>query len=164
MVAVGLYLSLATVRRGAVPFFFEPGFFLFMSNLFLFAFVGLTAAAIVKRRETQWHRRLMFCGMATLTAPGWGRLLPMPLLIPWAGWVSFAAIMLFPIAGVIADLRRSGRVHPAWWWGIGVMVATQLVVVAIANSGLGLSIYELATQGSPGASVAPSAYPPSPAG
>ena len=29
------------------------------------------------RRRTDWHRRLMFCGMAILTGPGLGRLLPM---------------------------------------------------------------------------------------
>jgi hypothetical protein len=164
MTIIGLYMTTRVLRLGTAPFFFEPAYFLFMSSLSLLAFVGLAIAAIVNRRRTQWHRRLMFCGMALLTGPGWGRLLPMPLLIPWAGWVAFAAAMLFPIAGVIADLRRSGRVHPGWWWGVGVMVATQLVIVTIDHSAFGLSIYHMVTEGSPGAALAPNAYPPSPLG
>ena len=128
MIVVGLYMSLRVVRLGKVPFFFEPAYFLFMTCLTLCSFAGLIAAAVVNRRRTEWHRRLMFCGMAMLTSPGWGRLLPMPLLIPWAGWVAFSATLLFPIAGIIADLRRNGRVHPAWWWGMGIMIGTELLV------------------------------------
>jgi hypothetical protein len=162
MVAAGLYVTVAMVRRGAVPFFFEPAYFLFMDGLFLLAFAGLAVAAIVKRRQTQWHRRLMFCGMAILTGPGWGRLLPAPLLIPWAGEVTFAMVTIFPIAGMIADLRRSGKVHPAWWWGIGTIAVTQIAVSALTVSAPGRAIYRMVTDGAPGAALPPNAYPPLP--
>ena len=87
--------------------------FLVFNPLTLFAFAGLTAAAIVMRRRTDWHRRLHLCGMTLLLGPGFGRLLPMPLLPPFAFEAVFAASMLFPLAGVISDLRRTGRIHPA---------------------------------------------------
>jgi len=164
MIVIGLYMSTRSVRLGAVPFFFEPGYFLFMTSLTLFSFTGLVIAAVVNRRRTEWHRRLMFCSMAMLTSPGWGRLLPMPLFIPWASWASFGATLLFPIAGMIADLKRKGRIHPAWWWGMGIMVATELLVHIVTNSAPGLSIYQLVTEGTPGAAVAPNAYPPPPVG
>jgi hypothetical protein len=162
MVILGTAVTLAMVRRGGVPFFFTPSFFLIMDPLSIYSFAGLTTAAIILRKKTEWHRRLHLCGMATLTGPGFGRLLPMPFLIPWAGWAVFAAIMIFPLIGVIADLRRTGGVHRAWVWGIGVMVAVQIAMPLIAHSPLGAAIYKGVTAGSPGAAIDPMVYPPFP--
>ncbi len=163
MVVLGCLVTLAIVRRGQVPFFFQPLQFLIFDPVSVFTFAGLSAAAIVLRRQTGWHRRLHFCGMALLLGPGFGRLLPMPLLPPWAFEATFVATLIFPIIGVIADRRRSGRVHPAWGWGIGTMVASLLVVEVVSYSAVGLAIYDRVTAGTPGASVAPLAFPASPA-
>lgn len=162
MVVLGIAVTVAMVRRGGVPFFFTPAYFLIMDPVTVLSFAGLTVAAIVLRKRTEWHRRLHYCGMALLTGPGFGRLLPMPFLIPWAGWVVFAAVMIFPVIGVIADLRRTGRVHPAWWWGIGTLVAVQLVIAGLAQTRLAADIYAAVTAGSPGAAIAPLLYPPPP--
>lgn len=148
MVVVGIYLTAANIRVGRAPPFFEPASFLVMNSLHVMCFSGLVAVAIRMRSSTQWHRRLMFCGMAILLGPGFGRLLPMPLLIPWADWAVVAGSLAFVIAGVIRDLRKDGRVHPAWWWGIGAMLVTQALVDPISHSGLGLGIYEAVTTGS----------------
>src|SRR3954465_3503828 len=128
MVVLGCWVTVAMVRRGQVPFFFRPPQFLVFDPMAVFPFAGLPAAAIMLRRRTDWHRRLHYCGMSLLLGPAFGRLLPMPLLQPWAWECSFAAGMLFPIAGVIADLRRSGRVHPAWRYGIGTMLACFVLI------------------------------------
>lgn len=162
MIVVGFTTGIVLVRKGGTPFFFTPLYFLVMDCLSVLTFGGLTAAAITLRRRTDWHRRLMYCGMALLTGPGWGRLLPMPFMIPWAGWGVFAAVMIFPFVGVMADLRRTGRVHPAWWVGIGAIVCFQLLIGLIASSPLGLALYDMAMVGSPGAVIAPLAYPPLP--
>lgn len=164
VVVVGIYTTATMVRRGASPFFFEPVFFLFMNALSVLAFGGLAAAAIVLRRRTEWHRRLMFCGMAVLTGPAFGRLLPMPLLIPFAAWGVFVGVMLLPAIGIIGDLRRRGSVHPAWWWGIGVMSLTQIAMGVIAFSPAGLAVYDAVTTGAPGAAVAPLEFPQPPSG
>jgi hypothetical protein len=148
MVFSGIFITVANIRSGRVPGFFEPALFLPMNTLGALCFLGLGAAAIRMRRSTQRHRRLMFCAMATILAPGFGRLLPMPLLIPWADWATAGASMLFPVAGAIHDLRKDGKVHPAWWWGLGAMLGTQLLVRGIAHSALGLSIYQAVTSGS----------------
>jgi hypothetical protein len=71
--------------------------------------------------------------------------------------------LVFPLAGAIRDLRRRGKVHPAWLWGIGAIVGGQIFVLAIIHSPAGDALCRLATQGSPGAAVAPMAYPPFPA-
>jgi hypothetical protein len=163
MVFMGCYVTVQMVRAGYVPFFFRPLQFLVFDPVTVFAFAGLTVAAVRLRRRTEWHRRLHFCGMSLLLGPAFGRLLPMPLLQPWAWEVDVAVCVLFPIAGVIADIRRSGRIHPAWHWGIATMVGTLVVTEAITYSPLGTSIYSQVTKGSPGASIAPLDFAPPPA-
>jgi hypothetical protein len=162
MVILGVAVTLALVRAGRVPFFFRPQQFLVFDPLTLFAFVGLTVAAIRLRRTTDWHRRLHFCAMTMMLGPALGRLLPVPLLIPWAFEATFAATMLFPAAGVIADWRRDGRVHPAWWWGIGVVVATLVLVEVVTYSPVGDALYAALTADTPGAVVPGRDFPPPP--
>ena len=162
MVLLGCLVTLAMLRRGQVPFFFRPLQFLVFDPMTLFFFAGLTIAAVTMRRQTQWHRRLHFCGMSLLTMPAFGRLLPMPLLQPWAWEAAFAASMIFPIAGIVADLRRSGQVHPAWRYGIGAMLACFVLTEAITYSPVGTALYRVVTAGSPGASVPALEFAPPP--
>ena len=155
MVVMGCFVTVEMVRRGYVPFFFRPLQFLVFDPVTVLTFAGLTVAAVRLRKRTEWHRRLHFCGMSLLLGPAFGRLLPMPLLQPWAWEAAFAVTMLFPLAGVIADIRRSGRIHPAWHWGIATMIGCLVVTEAITYSPLGTSIYDAVAKGSPGASIGP---------
>jgi hypothetical protein len=164
MILLGCLVTLAMLRRGQVPFFFRPLQFLVFDPMTLLTFAGLTFAAVAMRRQTQWHRRLHFCGMSLLLGPAFGRLLPLPLLEPWAWEASFAACLLFPAAGIVADLRRGGQAHPAWRYGIGAMLACLVLTEAITYSPVGTALYRLVTAGSPGASVDPLAFAPPPVG
>lgn len=164
MVIMGFVVTVAMVRNGHVPFFFRPLQFLVFDPVTVLAFAGLTIAAVRLRRRTEWHRRLHFCAMALLLAPAFGRLLPMPMIQPWAWEASFAAGLMFPIVGAICDIRRSGRIHPAWHWGMAVMIGAFVLTEAISYSPVGLALYDWVTAGSPGAAVAPLDFPPPPAG
>lgn len=164
MVISGFVVTVVMVRSGTVPFFFQPLQFLVFDPVAVLTFAALTAAAIALRRRTEWHRRLHFCGMAMLLAPAFGRLLPLPLLQPWAWEATFAVTLLFPIAGAWSDVRRSGRVHAAWIWGIGAMLASFLVTQGVAYGPLGIPLYDAVTEGSRGADVDPLSFPPPPEG
>lgn len=159
MVALGTQVTMAMVQRGQVPFFFRPLQFLVFDPATVIAFAGLSAAAIVLRRQTDWHRRLHYCGMAVLLDPAIGRLLPVPFLIPWAYEATFVATLIFPAIGVARDLRRTGRVHPAWKWGIGTMFLMLFAIEAITYSPVGAALYRAVTDGTPGAAVAPLDFP-----
>lgn len=163
MMVVGFGVVIAIARRGQVPFFFQPLQFLVFDPITLLTFAGLTTWAIVRRQQTDWHRRLHLCGTAMLLGPGFGRLLPMPLLAPWAWEAVFAASMLIPLVAVMVDWKRSGSVHPAWRAGILVMLASFVVTEAIAYSPMGQALYRVVTFDSPGASVAPLAFAAPPA-
>ena len=162
MLVLGCSATVAMVRRGQVPFVFRPLHFLVFDTVALFAFVGLTTWAILWRRRTDWHRRLHFCGMTMLLMPGIGRALPMPLLMPWSWEAAIAASMIFPMAGVVSDLRRSGKVHPAWRYGIAAMLATFILIEAVTFSPVGDPLYRKVTIGSPGSAVPPLQFAPAP--
>jgi hypothetical protein len=102
--------------------------------------------------------------MTILIGPAFGRTLPMPLLQPWSWEAAFVVALLFPIAGTWADIRRSGRIHPAWTWGIAAILGSFVVTQSIAYSPLGKAIYDRVTVGHPGAAINPLAYPAPPEG
>lgn len=159
MIVLGFLVTIAMVRRAGVPFFFKPLQFLVFDPVILLSFAGLTWAAVMMRRRTDWHRRLHYCGMSLLLGPAFGRLLPMPFLIPWAFETVVAACLIFPLVGAWSDLRRSGRIHPAWGYGIATIVGALLLTEAITYSPVGGALYRVATSGAPGAEVPPLKFP-----
>jgi len=164
MLYFGTAVTVMNVQAGTVPFFFQPLHMLVFDPLSLIGCMALIGAGIALRKHTGWHRRLNYCGMALLVGPGVGRLLPMPLLIPWAYQTAFWVLPIFALIGMVADWRRDGRVHPAWFWGLGGMIATELLTDVITFTPIGLALYDAVTAGTPGAAVAPLAFPPSPLG
>jgi hypothetical protein len=84
MVVAGIAMTIASMRRNGGPFFFDANEFLISNPIGLLTFAGLVGAALALRRRTDWHRRLMIGAMASITGPGFGRLLPTPLFAPWA--------------------------------------------------------------------------------
>lgn len=164
MILLGFAVTVALVQRGSVPFIFTPLQFLIFDPLTLVSFAALTAAAIALRRRTEWHRRLHFCAMAMLLGPGIGRLIPMPLLMPYAWEATLLFILPFPIAGMISDRRRTGVTHPAWRWGLGAIIGSTVLIELLTYGPLGFPIYRAVTAGTPGASVAPLQHPSPPIG
>jgi hypothetical protein len=151
MVAAGTLIMVTVARRTGGPFFFAVNEFLISNMALLWCFGGLAFWALRQRRHTGWHRRLMLCAMAILTGPGLGRLLPMPLMIPYAWDISVAATWLFPITGMIADRRSTGQVHPAYWWGLGSYAGVFVLSMLLANSPAGHAITQWVIAGTPGA-------------
>jgi hypothetical protein len=155
MMFMGCFVTVAMVRAAHVPWVFKPLQFLVFDPVIVFTFAALTIAAVRLRRQTEWHRRLHYCAMSMLIGPGIARLLPLPLFVPWAWESFFASCLIFPLVGVYADVRRCGRAHPAWKYGIAAMIAGFALTEAITYSPVGVELYATVVRGSPGASVAP---------
>ncbi|HEX4848728.1 MAG TPA: hypothetical protein VFV30_11330 [Novosphingobium sp.] len=162
MLTAGLAVTIALAREGRVPFFFYPQQFVVGDPLSLFTFVGLTAWAVSRRGDPEWHVRLQICALAAITGPGFGRLLPMPLIAPYGFEAAGLAGLVFPLAGLIRDRRLGLPAHPAWLWGMAAIVAMIAGMDLIAYSPLGDAIYAAMTAGSPGAAVPGLALPPPP--
>jgi hypothetical protein len=150
LLVMGSWISIDVIQRGTTPFFFQPQNFLIANPLSATAFAALAWWAIRMRRQT------------AIIGPGFGRLLPMPLLIPYAFELAGIVGLVFPVAGMIRDYRRTGRVHPAWYWGIAGIISVIPVSHVIANSAVGDAIYTAVTAGHPGAEVPGLEFAPPP--
>lgn len=164
LVVMGLLISIDVTQRGTAPFFFRPQYFLIANPLGLLCFVMLTTWAIRMRRRSDWHKRLHICAMAAIIGPAFGRLLPMPLLIPYAFDIAVLAGLVFPLAGMVRDWRRDGKVHPAWWRGVLAILVVLPLAHLTANSPVGDAIYAAVTAGHPGADVPGLEFAPPPPG
>jgi hypothetical protein len=151
MIAAGAMIILVSVRGSGGPFFFAQNEFLISNMAGVLVFGVLALWALRAQRYTGWHRRLMLVAMSALTGPGLGRLLPMPLLIPYAWPTAVCASFIFGVIAMLADWRANGRVHPAYWWGMGINVGGFLASMALAYSPLGYAITEAVIAGTPGA-------------
>ena len=151
MVVMGFVIMITSMRRTGGPFFFDQNEFMISNTMLLVLFCVLVITALRRRRHTGWHRRLMLVAMAILTGPGLGRLLPMPLLIPNAWRIMMVITLIWPAIGMIRDLRCDGRIHPAYLWGAGAIIAVQIVADLIAYSAWGTSLTQQVLAGTPGA-------------
>jgi hypothetical protein len=106
------------------------------------AFAFLIYEAWRRRREAQWHKRLMLGATILFVAgPGFSRI---PLAPPtfWA----FTAQLLVGTALIYApvfvwDRRTQGKIHPATWTGYAVATAAAIVPLALiyTNSWAGIA-------------------------
>lgn len=152
MVGLGTAITLTVIRGNGGPFFFARDEFLIGNPVGILTFAGIVFWAISLRRRTDWHSRLMLCAMASITGPGFGRLLPMPLLMPVAWWTAAVVFpALFILVGMRRDKRRIGRVHPAYIWGLCLLIGTQALAEIVAFSPAGKALGDAVTAGTPGA-------------
>ncbi|MFG6284306.1 hypothetical protein [Sphingomonas sp. S6] len=147
LVPLGIAVTLIAIRRHSVPFFFPVPVFLAINVFGLLGFSGLFAAAIMMRRRREWHPRLMVCAAAMLSAPAFGRLLPMPLLGNWGPLAITIAVLAYPVAGMVHDRNSRGGVHRAWWVGACVIAIVQLTAGPLAFSSAFQSISETIASG-----------------
>jgi hypothetical protein len=155
LLIVGALILFRMMRSAAVPPFWTYSYFMVMNLMSLLAFAALTIAAIAWRKQTQWHRRLMFCAMAALVITPVNRLTPDAVLAQYMSLGSALAILLFPLSGMAADWRRDRRIHAAWFWGLGALILTGLTTEIVGRMQLAGSLVALITAGSPGAQIDP---------
>ena len=116
------------------PFLIVP-----LSALVLFA--GFVTAAILNRRRSDWHKRFMLIGTAALLNAAIARFFFLasagfgPGLRPGLGPPRPVESALLPafladaviILAVLFDWGHRGRVHPAYLWGLPIMLAVQVL-------------------------------------
>ncbi len=114
MCVSGLWVTTTAIAAGRAQ---PANIFMMLNILTVICFAGLVGAAMMMRRRTDWHGRLLTCATILLTGPAWARLLPMQSLGGAGLFAISGCVILIASWGAAHDRRRRGRVHPAWYWG-----------------------------------------------
>jgi hypothetical protein len=164
LLVLGLLVTWETVRTGRTPFFFQPQHFLVANPLTLLGALGLLAAAISLRKHHDWHPRLQIGSFVLLMGPGFGRLLPMPFLTPYAFEVASLAALVFVAVAACRETWLHKRVHPAWAWTVIVLLGSLLFARIVAGSPIGQALHAAAVSGTAAEGSDGMAFPPPPPG
>jgi len=132
MVVVGFVAAVDAARRGSTP----PGgppplVFMAIPLADLAVFATLVGAGIWFRRRADIHKRLMLTSTISILTPAIARL---PGILMAGPLAFFALTDSFVVACLIYDRVTRGRVHPAFWWGGGLLLASQVGRLAIAGT------------------------------
>jgi hypothetical protein len=132
IVAFASMTGIGAIRLGFVPPFFSDAYFLALVHVGVLVFAGMVLWAIAMRHRTDWHRRLMIGSTVMILEPALGRLLPMPLIMPWGEWV--ALVFQLAALAILArhDLKTLGRVHPATLASAAVVTVGHVAFEALA--------------------------------
>jgi hypothetical protein len=129
MVVVGTAIAMVSLRYnfahgnlGALSFFAIP-----IGDMVVFPL--LVTAALMWRRQTEVHKRLMLLATVSVLDAAVAR---WPLAIMANGPVAFFALTdLYIVAGVVFDMASRKRVHHAYLWGGLLIVGSQIVRLAV---------------------------------
>lgn len=129
MIAVGTLAGLYQVARASGPPMVPPLSWLSVPLLSVPVFTILIGLALIQRQDTASHKRYMFISMIEMTTPGLGRI-PWPEFIP--GPIALFGIGdIFLVALLAWDIRSTGKIHRATAVGGTLLIASQILRVAV---------------------------------
>ncbi len=139
IVGVACYTGVMALKLHTVPPFFTNAYFLALVLVDAVVFAGLIYAGITRRKETEFHRRLMIGGVIMLMEPALGRLLPMPFMNGMGEWV--VLVIQLGVVAIMAlhDRKVLGAIHPA--------TATAGAIIAMSHVLIELSAHNATVQG-----------------
>ncbi|MFC0204535.1 hypothetical protein [Novosphingobium soli] len=134
IVVLASVTCVAGLRAGMFPPFFTPAYFLAVVHVGVAVFAALVATAIARRARAQWHKRLMIGSTILLMEPALGRVLPMPFIVPWGGWL--VTVVQLGVAALVLrhDRRTLGHMHPATGAVLSAIVLGRVVIEMLALS------------------------------
>lgn len=134
VVAMCSFVGIRIDQMGMQPPFFTPAYFMALTQLDAAIFGGMVVTAILRRRETEWHRRLMVGTLVLFMEPALGRLLPMPLIMPWGEWLALAVQLA--VLGILIrhDRKMHGAIHPATTAVVAIVVLSHCIIEILAIS------------------------------
>jgi hypothetical protein len=131
MVAIGFVAAVDAARRGSAPPGVPSLVFLAIPMADLAIFSILLGGAVWFRNRGDIHKRLMLMATISILTPAIARL---PMVLGGGPLAFFALTDLFAVVCLVYDRMTRGRVHPAFWWGAGLLVASQVVRLAVSGT------------------------------
>ena len=139
MVLLGIGGALIAARRptGFIGVPIPPLQFLVVPVFDIALFATMVGLAIVRRRDTQSHKRLMLLASVNLLAAGIAR---WPFAMMQAGPPMYFGLSdLFIVALGAWDLASRGRLHPVTLWGGLAIVVSQPLRLVLSGTGAWLA-------------------------
>jgi len=137
VVVVGTATAIAGAKRGYVPDApgtpLPPLVFLVVPLVDLLVFTGLVTTALLLRRRSDIHRRLMLLAALSLLTPAISRI---PLDVIHSGGIAvyLGLTILFVLACVAVDTVKNRRLHPAFGWGAGLIILSEPLRILLGHT------------------------------
>ena len=131
MVVIGFAAAVDAARRGSAPPGVPPLAFLAIPLADLAIFSILLGGAVWFRNRGDIHKRLMLMATISILTPAIARL---PGILVAGPLAFFALTDLFAVVCLVYDRMTRGRVHPAFWWGAGFLLASQVGRLAVSGT------------------------------
>ena len=130
---MGVTVSVETLKRGGGTHIAEPHAFLAIPLGDMITFAVLVAAAVVLRRQTDAHKRLMLLATISVLTAAVARALAQ---VNAGGPIGlFLGTDIFVLALILYDYKSRGQVHPAsMWGGLLIVVFKPLLFAATGTS------------------------------
>src|SRR5579872_4659483 len=119
MIVVGGRTAVEAARLGAVPPGNDPWSFMAIPFGDITTFAIFFLGAVLWRNDGDKHKRLMILASTCLMSAA---LVRWPGVLSVGPLLSYVLTLLFPVAAVVYDRWSRGRVHPVYWWGLGLIV------------------------------------------
>ncbi len=132
LLLVGFATAIHAARRGFTPGP-PPLVFLVVPLMDLVVFGSLTGAALLYRRRSDIHRRLMLMGSVAILAPAIARL-PLAPIHDGGLPVIFGLTLLGATACVAYDTWRNRRLHPAFGWSLLAVIGSVPLRIGLAGT------------------------------
>ena len=143
MIVAGTSVAIAAARGGSAPPGMSPLAFLAIPFFDMVLFATFVTIALVMRRDKEAHKRLMLLAYISLVVAAVARL---PGVVPMGPLAFFGLGYLFVVLAAIYDLVSRRRVHKAYLWGGGLMVASVPLRLMISGTGVWRGFAELLTK------------------
>ncbi len=138
LVILGVLTAIVAARHGHTP---DPAIpplsFLAIPLFNILAFGILVAAAVYRRHDASWHKRLIATATIAILAPALARF-PLTFIQTGGPPAFFGLTDLVLLSGIAREAWVEGRIHPGWWWGGGLLLASQAGSLAVAGQGFWL--------------------------
>ena len=124
MLSLGCSVAITAGRLGhAPPGAPAPLYFMALPLIGIAATLLLVIAALLNRRRSDWHKRLMLAALFTLTPPGTARIAIPAGLAAEGIWIALGVAEALLVVAMIYDYSKRRHVHRAYWFA-GFVFAT----------------------------------------
>jgi hypothetical protein len=134
VIGVGIAAAIDAGRRGSSP---APGvsplMFMAIPLFDMPVFAVLVGVALWHRRRPDIHKRLMLLATLGLLTPGIART-PLAFIQQGGPPVFFGLALLIPLVCIAIDTARSRRLHPAFGWGVALIISMLPLRLLVAGT------------------------------